>query len=115
MKFNIRLLYLYLFSLVGLVVTVIGSVRIIELGLKVFVFKEADTYYYVRPITPAEEMGISTKEAELRQKEEADNQKEQTKRDRQREAAGAIAMLVVGFPLYKYHWGLIHKENKKKD
>ena len=49
MKVNIRLIYLYLFSFVGLLVMVIGSVRLLELGLKVIVFKGADSFEYVGP------------------------------------------------------------------
>ena len=114
MKLNLRLLYLYLFSLVGLLVFVIGAVRAIDLGLRVFVFKEADRYIFVSPPSVYEEGGkISSEEAKLRQETDLKNQENNTKRERQREAAGAIAMLLVGFPLYKYHWGLIQKENKK--
>ena len=116
MKLNLRLLYLYLFSFVGLIVAVIGSIRLIELGLKVFVFKDSDKYYYVRSLSPYGEEGkISTEEANMRQQEEEVNQNEQTKRDRQRETAGALAMLIVGFPLYKYHWGVIQKEHRKEN
>ena len=114
MKLNIRLLYLYLFSFVGLVVTVTGAIRIIELGLNVYVFKGADQYEYARPImAPDEEMKISTEEAKMQEEEQKQIQERQTTRQRQREAAGALAMLIVGFPLYKYHWSVIQKENKK--
>ncbi|MBI5019261.1 hypothetical protein HZB58_03235 [Candidatus Gottesmanbacteria bacterium] len=44
MKINVRLIYLYLFSFVGLLTVVIGSVRLVDLGLKVFVFPDADRY-----------------------------------------------------------------------
>ena len=42
MKFSLRLLYLYLFSFVGLLITVIGSIQIIDLGLKTYVFKVSE-------------------------------------------------------------------------
>ena len=38
----IRTVYLYLFSLVGLTLMVIGAVRLIDLGLKTYIFTEAD-------------------------------------------------------------------------
>ena len=41
----IRKIYLYTFSLVGLVLVVIGGVRLVGLGLKAFVFTKADVYY----------------------------------------------------------------------
>jgi hypothetical protein len=44
MKFSIRLLYLYLFSFVGLLIVVIGGIQMVDLGIKTFVFKDADKY-----------------------------------------------------------------------
>lgn len=112
MNFNIRLLYLYLFSFIGLLIAVIGSVRLIELGLKVYVFKGADQYIYSQPTKIAPD----GKEVKLTQ-EEKDQQKkdmeDETKRQRERELSGAFAMILVGFPLYKYHWKTIQKEGKK--
>ena len=105
MKFSIRLLYLYLLSFVGLLVAVIGTIRIVELGLKVYVFRGADIYEYSAPkiegenIDPVNEMMIRERE---------------TVRQRQRELAGSISMIVVGAPLYLYHWSTIQKENKKR-
>lgn len=115
MKLNLRLLYLYLFSFVGLIVSVIGAIRLIELGLKVYVFKDADRYEYARPLIPAEGPKVSTEEAKLQEERDKELQDQETKRQRQREASGALAMLLVGFPLYKYHWGVIQKENKKSN
>lgn len=113
MKFSIRLLYLYLFSFIGLIVAVIGAIRIFELGLKVYVFKGADQYQiYSMPV----KVDPNGKEIQLTQEEKDQQQKDQdlqTKRQRQTEVSGALAMLLVGIPLYKYHWKLIKKEDKK--
>ena len=112
MKFNIRLLYLYLFSFIGLLITVIGSVRLIELGLKVYVFQGADKYQNTIPfkVDPTGKE-ISLTDAE-REQQKRDNDLE-NKRQRERELSGALAMILVGFPLYKYHWKTIQKEGKK--
>ena len=112
MKFSIRLLYLYLFSFIGLIIAVIGAIRIFELGLKVYVFKGADQYQtYNQPI----KIDPTGKDIPLTQ-EEKDQQKIdnelETKRQREREISGSLAMLLVGIPLYKYHWRLIKKEDK---
>ena len=40
-------------------------------------------------------------------------QDKETSRNRQRQTSNALAMLIVGVPLYKYHWKLIKKEDKK--
>lgn len=105
MKINIRLFYLYLFSFVGLVITVIGSIRLVDLGLKVLVFQGADRYDYYNPPVVGEQV--------INQTEQKRVQEQETTRQRQRELSGAIAMIGVGFPLYLYHWKTIQKENKK--
>lgn len=111
MNWNIRLLYLYLFAFIGLLVSVIGSIRLIELGLKVYVFKDADVYNYAQPmkVTPEGKEVKLTGEEIAQQKRDAETE---TKRQRERELSGALAMILVGIPLYKYHWKTIQKEGK---
>ena len=102
----IRKVYLYLVTFIGIVVTVIGCINILDLGLKTFIFKEADSFVeYPRPV-PLEEGKQSTISKEEQEKY---HQKELVSR-RQRQASSAIAMIVVGFPLYKYHWHTLKKE-----
>lgn len=111
MKFSIRLLYLYLFSFIGLIIAVIGTIQLVDLGLKVYVFKNADIYEYASPvkINPmGEEIALTDKEIEVQR----ELQTTETKRQRQRQASTAISMLLVGIPLYKYHWKLLKKEDK---
>ena len=110
MKGNLRLLYLYLFSFVGLIIVVIGSVQIVNLGLKTFIFKDADRY----EIAP---MGYPKIEGQPQ--ESAENQQARQNRDlarqRERELSNSIALIAVGLPLYLYHWKTIQKEVKKSD
>lgn len=112
----IRKIYLYLFALVGLALVTIGCVRLVGLGLKTFIFTQADVYYEYpmsRPIkiSPVDsEKGLI--EPEQPSKEEIDEyQRKQKSSQRQREAADSLAMIIVGLPLYLYHWALI-KRNK---
>jgi hypothetical protein len=107
MKFNIKLLYLYLFSFIGLLVVVIGSIRLVDLGLKVYVFKGADEYMISYPMV--EPTKVATDDARM-QIEAVKNQKIETVRNRQREFSGAIAMVFVGLPLYLYHWKKIQNQ-----
>jgi hypothetical protein len=112
MKFSIRLLYLYLLSFIGLLITVVGSIQILDLGIKVYVFKGADRYNV--PITT--KIDLSGKEVTLSDAEKEEQtkfQNEETSRQRQVQLSSSLAMLLVGLPLYKYHWGLIKKEDKK--
>lgn len=111
MKVNIRLIYLYLFSFVGLIVFVIGCVRLVDLGLKVYVFKNADIYTIQRmPTYPDDKRTEEEKEFEYQ--EQLRFQQEDAMRNRQREMSGALSMIIIGGPLYLYHWKTIQKENK---
>ena len=106
MNINIRILYLYLFSFVGLLIVAIGSIRLVELGLKLYVFKGANEVAYypmAKPLGGPNEELVLTEEAKLQSKLE-------TTRQRQREVSGAVAMVTVGLPLYMYHWKVIQRE-----
>lgn len=106
MKFSLRFLYLYLFSFVGLLIVVIGSIRLVDLGLKVFIFKDADKYEYSAPVK-IEGQVVGVEEEKRRAEREF-------VRQRQREFTGSISMIVVGLPLYLYHWKTIQRENNKE-
>ncbi len=110
----IRKIYLYLFALVGLVLITIGCVRLLGLALKTYIFTQADIYYeypIVRPITP------EGKPQEIQQpskQEIEDYQNKQRTSQRQRDAAESLAMIIVGLPLYLYHWSVIKKDKKEE-
>lgn len=106
MDINLRLLYLYLFSLVGLVILVIGSIRIIDLGIKSIFFQDADSYYQAYPSVDPEAEGVDKPTSE----ELAINEKIQLRRNRQRELSGSLSMVIVGLPLYLYHWRKINSD-----
>ncbi len=104
---------MYLFALVGLVLITIGCVRLVSLALKTYVFKQADIYYeyppYMKPVPALEDAARGTTTEPT--KEEIDEyQKKQRTSNRQREAAESIAFILVGVPLYFYHWRVIQKE-----
>lgn len=106
MKFSLRLLYLYLFSFVGLLITVIGSIQIVDLTLKTYVFKVSEYTYY--PETVPAEGGkpiLSSEESRKRSEAEAANQ-------RKRQLSNSLAMIAIGTPLYLYHWKTIKRENR---
>ena len=104
MKFDLRLLYLYLFSFVGLLIVVIGGIQMVNLGLKTFIFKNADSYMFYGPTPSKTDPGYVDPEVMKQQ------QAEQTKNQRQSEFANSLAMISVGLPLYLYHWKTIQKE-----
>jgi len=142
MKSNslIRTIYLYLFTIVGLALVVIGSVRFIDMALKIFVFKQADApqilqqkfscqSYAPFPVSKLESVANQntansglTSEEQTALKSFLDNyQKCQQEganinyvtSQRQRDSSISLAMILVGLPLYLYHWLTIKRETKK--
>lgn len=105
MKFNIRLLYLYLFSFVGLLITVIGSVQITDLVLKTYIFNVSDYTYYAEPVVSPDgkQSGISVEDQKKRNEIEQSNQ-------RKRQLSTSLSMILVGIPLFLYHWRTINHE-----
>lgn len=104
MKFSLRLLYLYLFSFVGLIITIIGAIQILDLTLKTYVFRVTEYAYYPEayPVKGGES-ALSSEEMRRRNETEQANQ-------RKRQLSNSLAMIVVGTPLYLYHWKTIKKE-----
>lgn len=112
---SIRKIYLYLFALIGLVISTIGSVQLVNLGLKTYLFPDADTYYAYpmeKPVVPSSTSGATSTVREPSQEEIDKYNERQRRSQRQRDAANALAMLIVGVPLYAYHWRVIKKEKE---
>ncbi len=114
MKLSIRLLYLYLFSFVGLLIVIIGSTQLVDLTIKSTLFPDVDVYYYSSPqkVTNGQDCleGICEEvvsEEMLKQQAETEARK-----SRQRQLSSSISMIVIGLPVYLYHWKLIKKERE---
>ena len=103
----IRKIYLYLFSLVGLVLVVSGSVQLINLGLRTFVFTQADTQVPYPQSVPAVKDSALPSDQDM-----ARYQERQVAGQRQRDLVGALAMIIVGAPLYLYHWATVNREKQ---
>ena len=109
-------MYLYLVSLISLVMIVIASVGLINLALKSWVFTKADQDYYfnLRPTCPIDEQGNVIEgckeptdvELEEQEKQQSDSRSAQ----RQRDAAQNIAFLIVATPVFVFHFRLARKE-----
>ncbi len=104
---TIRKIYLYLFSLVGLVLIVSGSVQLINLGLRTFIFTQADQQISYPQAKVSSDVANLPSEQEL-----ARYQLQQVAGQRQRDLVGALAMMLVGIPLYLYHWMLVNREKQ---
>ena len=101
----IRSLYLYIFALLGLVLIIIGGVRFLDMGLKTFVFTKADQEYNYR--YPALVKGEDLEN----QCPELISQSDYITARRQEDASINLALILIGLPLYLYHWTLIKREN----
>ncbi len=131
-KSTIRTIYLYLFSIIGLVLLIIGSVGILDLALKSWVFTQAEAeekMYSIQPpqtwmldkvnslsnnedLTTEEHEAISRWLDDYKTWEEKNKNFDPVKSRRQSQAATNIAMILIGLPLYLFHWGIIRKETK---
>lgn len=135
----IRTIYLYLFSLVGLALLVIGGVRFVDMGLKAFIFTKAEQeerLMYKQPPAPyplekfqgiaeSGQTTVSLSEQERTTFDQwlADYKNWQAQRDaidpvtarRHRDASMNLALILVGLPLYLFHWRIIRRETKQRE
>lgn len=122
----IRTIYLYLFALVGLFILIFGFIGLIKLGLTTWVFPESDSYYAKPAVFPLNIEGLEKckESCDLSQEDKEtlsrwlEDYRQQETRDygsaeRQRQLANNLAMIIVGLPLYLYHWLTIKKETQK--
>lgn len=112
----IKKVYLYLVSLVSLIILIIASIMLINMALKTWVFPKADTdMYYPAMVDCAsytEDLKKTAPECNdpaYAEKEEA-RQKENRAAQKQRDASTALAMIIVATPVFLYHWKLARKE-----
>lgn len=136
----IRIIYLYLFALVGLGMLVVGSAMIINLGLKTWVFTKADQVddYRSGPVPLYVDTNVDFKnmkelqacsdkcELNATQKQQINewfgdyenwqnNEKNRNLsayvvRNRQRQASTALSLILVGLPLWLFHWTTIKRD-----
>ncbi|MGE5392552.1 MAG: hypothetical protein ACM3NH_02315 [Candidatus Saccharibacteria bacterium] len=110
LNLTVRKVFLYLFAIIGLVLVIIGGVSLVDLGLRTYVFTKADSSYCAYSIAPVEKTGTEpTAEQQAAEKARCE---EQRVADKQRQASTAIAQIIIGLPLYLYHWNRIRKENQ---
>jgi hypothetical protein len=129
----VRNVYLYLAALIGLVLVTVGGVRLADLGLRAWVFTAADeeeTLHLFQPPLPfalerveriaATDPELTPQQRTLLQQWLVDYERWQERQRRinpitvrrQRTAASSLALILIGLPLYLYHWGLIRRESR---
>jgi hypothetical protein len=107
---SLKKAYLYLVSVISLIIAVIGAIILINMALKTWVFPKADqTYYsYPCPMSPEGKATTTCDQAMIEQqkKQDAENRAAQ----KQRDAAQALAMIIVATPVWYFHWRMARKE-----
>lgn len=94
---KIRNVFLYAAALVGLILVLVGSGSLVNLGLKTYVFTKAD--YPCATVYPAREPDTT---ACLEQRES----------DKQRQAADSLAQIIIGAPVFLYFYSVTRKVNE---
>ena len=133
----IRKIYLYFFSFLGLVLLTIGGIRFLDMGLKTFIFTRADepqkirqeySNYSMPPISVArigkyqDEDGTSEDEKAMIKEwldgyerwKETGAKIDYVVSQRHKDASGNLALILIGLPLYIFHWRAIKREIKNK-
>lgn len=138
----IRTIYLYLFALIGLGMFVVGASMLLNLGLKTFIFTNVDQVddYRAKPVAlyldneleRVQELQVCSDKCELTdlQKEQinvwladyetwqnseaAQNPNYYVIQNRERQAATAISIILVGFPLWLFHWMIIKRDIRRR-
>jgi hypothetical protein len=112
----IKNIYFYAVSLIALMMMVFSVADLVNLGLKTWVFTKADdANYYIQPcVVPALPPGTDAPNVDYMKNCEDNNrqQKENYEAQKQRDAVRDLAFLVVGLPLFAYHWKTIRSESR---
>jgi hypothetical protein len=131
----VRTIYLYIFALLGLSLIITGAVRLVDMGLKTFVFTKADeerrlavqqpplAYSIERVEELKGEESLSEEQkaaidqwlADYRQWQERSSKIDYIEIQRQRDVSSSLSTMLVGLPLYLYHWGIIKREVRRQE
>jgi len=125
---TIRSIYFYAVSIIALFMLVFSAVDLINIGLKTWVFKNADPSYsvcipgnsgtYNGPMIPAstdpniktQPTGPTQAECDLQNKQNQEN----ISRQNQSSAVRDLSLLLVALPLFLFHFRIVQKEWKER-
>ncbi len=111
---SLKKAYLYLVSVISLIIAVVGAIMLLNLALKAWVFTKADRDYYAigqcyspKPAMLNGEPAKCTPEEEALQKQQNDDNRSAQK---QRDASQALSLLLISAPVWFFHWRLAKRE-----
>ncbi|GIW66581.1 MAG: hypothetical protein KatS3mg095_0479 [Candidatus Parcubacteria bacterium] len=114
----IKNIYLYSATFIGLILIIIASIQLIDLGLKTFIFKKADeviVYPVYQKLFDPEGKELTEEEIKKQQEEQRQFEIKQREIEKQRKAANSLAMLIVGIPIFIYHLKLTKRNDETKN
>lgn len=109
-------MYLYLVSLVALIIMIVAAIGLINMGLKTALNVDDYSYgpyTYCDNVKPAPDMSPTPAPRECTAEEKAEQEARERKNqmdNRKREIAQSVAMLIVAAPVFFYHWKMARKE-----
>lgn len=118
-SFIIKNIYLYLVSFVALMMVVFSFGDIINIVLRTYIFTKADQNMYYGPVAPcpaelpAEPTGTAKVKADYPCLSQAEQEKQNANNisaQRQRDLVRDISFLIVGIPLFAYHWRIVRRK-----
>ena len=113
----IRTIYLYLFALVGLGMMIVGTARLVDYGLKEHVFQVEEVSYYIERPVPVpvgeEKLVVDEEKEEKYRKEQEELNKKRSEERKKKDLSSILSMIVVGLPVWVYHWRIIQKDIRK--
>ncbi len=110
---SLKKAYLYLVSVISLVIMVVGAIQLLDMALKTWVFTKADQDYYSAPCMSAKPVSATGTPVECTPEERAAQKQQQADMrtaQKQRQASTAIAMIIVATPVWFFHWRLARRE-----
>ena len=109
----IKTIYFYLVSFVALMMVTFATANLINVLLKTYVFTLADQDYYSVPAmvcVPEKADASSTAECLKNEKINQEQAEKNRKAQKQRDLVNDISMIVVGIPLFAFHWNYARKK-----
>src|SRR3990167_1487131 len=110
----IKTIYLYVVSVIGVIMIVTGFIGLVNTTVKLVVFDEYPIPYYTD--FAKEPTVVGAKDERSAEQKAEDERKAEERRDQARkeqmvnDLTNGIALTVVGTVLYTYHWRLARKE-----
>lgn len=108
----IKKAYLYVVSLVSLIIIIIGATMLVNMGLKTVLGVNDFRSYPQQPCAaqPTAPDGKTVACDPEFAKQQAEYDKQTQKDQKKRDVAQALAFIIVGSPVFWYHWKLARQE-----